>query len=150
MNFSRISGIFTLLAVFTVLGGSGLRAQNADEHLKISLKLAADTVASGGSSEILLSFTPRKGFHVNAIPPVGFALDSGSAALLADTTIVPRDTATGYLNVRDAVRQPLTISASIAPGVHELRGTLTYYYCSDEEGWCRKERHPFALSLVVR
>jgi len=27
---------------------------------------------------------------------------------------------------------------------------MTYYYCSDKEGWCRRVRLPFTASVVVR
>jgi hypothetical protein len=139
-----------LLCLFALAAPPRADGQDASEHLKITLELSSDTIAAGGASEILLSFHPKKGFHVNAVPPVGFALDSGSVAALADTVVVARDTGTGYLDVRSKVRQPFTVAKTAPRGRSELKGQLTYYYCSDEEGWCRREKLPFSLPVILR
>ncbi|HLB00440.1 MAG TPA: hypothetical protein VJO14_03555 [Bacteroidota bacterium] len=116
----------------------------------ISIESAADTLRAGGSSEILLRFTPDKGFHVNAVPPVGFSLDPVSAATPGDSVIVPRDSSTGYMDLRRPVRLPFIMAKSLPAGPRQLRGTVTFYYCSDEEGWCRRVKRPFSLPLFIR
>jgi len=149
---SRIGkpALLSILSVFMLTVASRSGAQEAGEHLKISLETASDTLSAGATSEILLTFRPRKGFHVNAVPPMGFAVDSGALATLADTIIIHRDTATGYLDTRQKVRQTFSIVESPATGPYKLNGTLTYYYCSDAEGWCRREKTPFSLPIYIR
>jgi len=142
--------LICLICLWGLSGGARANAQNEEDHLKISLELAADTLGAGAGSEILVRFRPDKGFHVNAVPPVGFELDSGAVATLTDSVTVPLDTATGYLDTRREVRQPFTLSRSATNGKAELTGTMTYYYCSDEEGWCRRVKLPFSASLYVR
>ncbi len=142
--------LFSLCGLLAPAGISPVNAQDEDDHLKISVEIAADTLAAGTASELLVTFRPKKGFHVNAVPPVGLELDSGVVATLADSVIVPRDTATGYMDTRGTVRQRFTLLGSAAAGRTELSGTLTYYYCSDEEGWCRRVKMPFSRNVVVR
>lgn len=148
-NFAVIC-LFCLWGLAVITGGSRAVAQDDETHLKISIGIAGDTLGPGAASEILVSFRPGKGFHVNAVPPVGFELDSGSVATLADSVTVPRDTSTGYMDTRMKVRQGFTISPKAVPGPAEIAGTLTYYYCSDVEGWCRRVKLPFSRSVYVR
>jgi hypothetical protein len=150
IGYIKKPALLTLFSALLFTGASQSCAQEADEHLKISLELASDTLTPGAASEIVLTIRPKKGFHVNAVPPVGFALDSGAVATLTDSLIAAQDTATGYLDVRSPVRQGFTLRASQRTGRYELAGTLTYYYCSDAEGWCRREKTPFSLPFTIR
>jgi len=142
--------LFPLCGLLAPAGISPVNAQDEEDHLRISVEVATDTLGAGAASELLVTFRPKKGFHVNAVPRVGFELDSGVAATLADSVVVPRDTTTGYMDTREPVRQPFTLLKSAAAGRTELSGTLTYYYCSDKEGWCRRVKIPFSRNVVVR
>ncbi len=121
-----------------------------DPHVRITVSALSDTLAPGSASELRIDFKPSKGFHVNAVPPMAVEFDSGSAALHGGKIVIPSDTATGYLDPGLPVRQPFSLSKSPGRGRSTLAGTLTYYYCSDEEGWCRRERLRFAVPVSVR
>lgn len=129
---------------------SGAQANGEDQHVAVALSLAQDTLRPGSDGELLVRFTPRKGYHVNAVPPVAVRFDSASPARDRGRVGIPTDTATGYLRSSEPVRRPFTLAAGAARGRAELRGVLTYYYCSDAEGWCRKENMPFALPVTVK
>ena len=116
----------------------------------IAASLSRDTLAAGSSAEMLFSFTPAKGFHVNAVPPMAVAFDSGAPAKSGGKLVIPSDTATGYLKAAGKVRQPIALLASAPKGRGEIRGALTYYYCSDAEGWCRKESMRFTVPVTVK
>ena len=38
----------------------------------------------------------------------------------------------------------------VGPGSSGISGTLTYYYCSDSEGWCRREKKQFTVAVTVK
>jgi hypothetical protein len=120
------------------------------DDVGVAVTASRDTLAPGAASEILFTLTPKKGLHVNGVPPMVVKFDSGSPAVAGDTIIIPADTATGYLKSSLPVRLPFTVAKAGARGRVEVKGVLTYYYCSDAEGWCRKENLRFALPLTVK
>ena len=45
------------------------------------------------------------------------------------------------------------LSVNVAPGTargsHDVTGTVTYFYCSKREGWCRKGTTDVAFPIAV-
>jgi len=119
-------------------------------NVGIAAALSRDTLSPGAGAEVLFTFKPKKGFHVNAVPPMAVAFDSAAPAKNGGKIVIPSDTATGYLKPASPVRQPFSLSAGAKKGRSELKGVLTYYYCSDTEGWCRKENLRFSVPLTVK
>lgn len=126
------------------------QASEPGPDVRISVSVLNDTLAPGASSEIRILFTPAKGFHVNAVPAMALEFDSASPARADAGIVIPTDTATGYLEATLPVRQPFTLPKRAGRGPATLEGTLIFYYCSDAEGWCRRERMRFVLPVVVR
>ena len=135
---------------WTSLPSSPQDARDGVAHVRIDVTTGKDTLAPGAASEILFTFAPSKGFHVNAIPAMSVQFDSGSAARPVGAISLAADTATGYLDAATPARQPFALAKDAARGRTALRGTLTYFYCSDAEGWCRRERLPFTVPVQVR
>ena len=50
----------------------------------------------------------------------------------------------------DLVKQQFQLSPGAPHGPVTLKGTLTYYFCSDKEGWCSKYKQPVEIALTVR
>lgn len=144
--------LLTAVALTWLAPGSPASAQNAEPvpDVRITVSTLSDTLAPGAASELRITFRPSKGFHVNAIPAMAVEFDSACVARTAGTIVIPADTATGYLNSVLPVRQPFVLAKSAGRGRATLGGTLTYYYCSDAEGWCRRERMRFVLPVSVR
>jgi hypothetical protein len=149
---SMKSFIFVILALIAPAPPSPAVSQpkDAEAHVGIAVTSSRDTLAAGAGAEIRIAFSPKKGYHVNAVPPMALKLDTAAPARLVDTIIIPSDTATGYLKSSLPVRQAFTLAKSAAAGRAVVRGVLTYYYCSDAEGWCRKENLPFTLPVTVK
>jgi hypothetical protein len=141
-----------LLAALSAWAPSPVAAQEkgAETHVPIAASVSSDTLAPGAGAEVRFTFTPKKGYHVNAVPPMAVAFDSASPARNSGKIVIPSDTTTGYLKSSQPVRQPFTLAASAPKGRTALKGVLTYYYCSDAEGWCRKENLPFTLPVTVK
>jgi hypothetical protein len=52
-----------------------------------------------------------------------------------------------YLDPSKAIVQRFTVDTPPRSGPVTLKGILTYYYCSDAEGWCSRFRQPFTVTL---
>ena len=146
------SFIFVIPVVLCIAGTTRAVSQDAEKepHVSIAVAAARDTLAPGAGTEILFTFSPKKGYHVNAVPPMAVQFDSTSPARAGGKIAIPADSATGYLRTSLAVRQPFTLARSAERGRAELKGVLTFYYCSDAGGWCRKENLRFTLPVTVK
>jgi len=54
-----------------------------------------------------------------------------------------------YLDLTLPVTFPVTLGSGTPRGSHEARGTVTYFYCSKREGWCRKGTAEVAFPITV-
>ena len=43
-----------------------------------------------------------------------------------------------YLDLTFPVVFPVSVLVSVPAAAQTVKGSLTYYYCSHREGWCRK------------
>jgi hypothetical protein len=155
MTFRRITALLALVAAAAgarPAAAQGTAAPSGADDVHVTVKLAAspDTLRPGAGAELLIAFSPKKGYHVNAVPPVSVSFDSAAPAREEGKLAIPSDTATGYLKSSLPVRRPFRLTPSAGRGPAKIGGVLTYYYCSDAEGWCRKENMPFAVPVVVR
>ena len=96
----------------------------------------------------MITFKPVEGIHINLQPALSFSLDSASLATLSGGLALPKGGP--YLNTSAPVMQRFTISGKARPGRLMLKGTLTYFYCSDKEGWCSRFKQPVEIALTVR
>jgi hypothetical protein len=46
--------------------------------------------------------------------------------------------AAGFYEPGAPVTFPVALGPGASPGPHEVKGTVTYFYCSKRDGWCRK------------
>ena len=139
--------------VLAMLSSWLMAQQGADpglvSHVKVYASLSKQTFKSGETGELRLTFSPEEGYHINANPPVEFTIDSGKVVLLKGELTQTVDRSNGYLSTRSPVRQTLYVPSTVAPGVHVMKATVTYYYCSDLEGWCVRFRQPVLLSFTL-
>lgn len=119
--------------------------ENKYVHVYTSVKPA--TIKAGGNAEILFTFATQEGIHINLDPPIEVELDKKFATL--GKLDVPKAKGIEYLNLKKPVKQSFTLNKKLKPGKHLLKGTLTYFYCSDEEGWCSRFQQAIQLNIVV-
>jgi hypothetical protein len=139
--------------VLAMLPSGAMAQQGADPglipHVKVYASLSKQAFKGGETGELRITFSPEEGYHINANPPVEFAIDSGKAVLLKGELTQPVDRSNGYLSTRSPVRQTVYVPGTVAPGIHVMKATVTYYYCSDREGWCVRYRQPVSLSFTL-
>jgi hypothetical protein len=122
---------------------------SSNEYVRLEVRPVPGKMRPGSSGHIELRFLPSPGIHVNADPPVAFSLDSAGAAVLKGKPVITKDSTTGYLSTTVPVRQEMALPRKTAPGQLTVRGTVTYYYCSDDEGWCNREKEPVEFTIAV-
>ena len=145
----RNIGILTAILCFVGFPDAGMDILTGNSYVKLEVKLSRETAKPGGSGEIRITFAPVEGIHVNADPPVEFRFDSTSEVVLQGTPRLVVDKRTGYLSTAAQVKQGFLVPRTVKPGTQQLKGVITYYYCSDTEGWCTKFTQPVELSLTI-
>ena len=132
-------------ALSTTAGSESRSAKNT--NVASVVRLNKNRLHAGTEGEILITLTPNKGIHINLDPPLSIVLDSSDAISSVGNADVPKkDT---VLDVSKPIRLSFSLSKKIKPGSVTIRGTVTYFYCSEIEGWCSKFRQPFEVKLTV-
>src|SRR5712692_5873412 len=117
-----------------------------NEYVKCEIVLHEKELKAGSSGYLLISFKPKKGIHVTTDPAFHLSLDTLQQFFSLGKAEFSED-ANGYLNSGKTVRQPLTVAKKVMPGSYVVKGTLVYYYCSENDGWCSRFRQPVELTL---
>ena len=89
---------------------------------------------------------PRTGVRIG--PRVALhAAGELAAALDGADLVAVAISSEGVLEV--ARRAAATLAPGTPRGSHDARGTVTYFYCSKREGWCRKGTAEVAFPIAV-
>lgn len=145
--------ILTLITIWILIPftqQSIIKPSSDNEHVNIKITLKNKTVGSGDTSEILFNFKPNKGYHVNVIPILSVKIDSNNIIASTGKLNIPSGKNKEYVDTSKPVRLPIIFRKDLKDGTHYLKGTLTYFYCSDAEGWCAKYNQPFLLKINIK
>lgn len=135
----------------------------------LALVLAGTSPQMAGHFDVTGRFVPRKGtdggdvavtfvarnpdVHINENPAPRLKLDP-EQKVLADKPRKgtppppPRPGEARYLDLTFPVLFPVTLAAPTAPAT--VKATVTYFYCSQREGWCRKGTDDLELPIGGR
>ena len=155
MRMSVVAFLLAVMVSLTTKGVAGVKPAN--EFIQISVRAEKDSLKAGGQGKLLFTITPKAGFHVNLEPPISLALaEEKNFTLLAkkfipDSTIKEITTKDGYkiFNPKAPVAFNFKVAKSLKPGKHTLQAKLTYYYCSDAEGWCSFTTETFPITITI-
>lgn len=99
----------------------------------------------GANGAVAVSFIPQDpDVHVNEEPAPRLKLDPSQAVLVDKQPSAPSRTPTfdpetaRYLDPKVPVSFPVALAATASKGTQSVKATVTYFYCSKREGWCRK------------
>jgi hypothetical protein len=123
-------------------------ASGAGAHFDVSAKF--QPTKSGG--EIAVTFAPKTpDVHVNVkpAPRLKLALDQKVLVDRPASAEMGKD-AGPYLDAAWPVVFPVAVGPGTPPGTHDVRASVTYYYCSKREGWCRKGTAELEVPVTVR
>ena len=110
----------------------------------------------GATAAVAVVFdTKDPDVHVNRDPAPRLVLDPEQRVLLDKQP--PRARRGGSADVEAAgfyePGTPVTFAVAVAPGApkgeHEVKGTVSYFYCSKRDGWCRKGTSELEIPVSV-
>jgi hypothetical protein len=145
--FSRMTAFIAALSVSWLIAPSvpaGDSASLADVRaLKVRL-------APGDSTQFLVSFRVGDGLHINAEPPVELKIvapESGVTAVGSpEQSRVPES---GVLDLTSPVRQLFRLAPTLEDGPIDLTVTVSYFICSEADGWCRMRTDTSMVAIMV-
>ena len=121
-----------------------------NRFVKVDVSLADTLLQPGSKGKILVLFTPVDGIHINADPPVSVKINRNRLMSLRGDPDITTDKETGFLSASTPVEQRFSVSQTAVAGEHRITGTIVYYFCSDTEGWCRKQSQAVTFRLNIR
>ena len=139
-------------AVLALVPAAGLAT---DEHFNVSAAYVppAKAGAPGAVAVAVLSADPD--VRINQEPAPRLKLDPGqnvlvdrqpaAAARKAESAGEPK-----YLDTTLPVNFPVSLNPKAPKGEQMVKGTVTYFYCSKTEGWCRKGTADVEIPVSVR
>jgi len=110
----------------------------------------------GEEAAVVVSLVPQQeGIVVNERPAPRLALDPDQKVLVdrqppkkaGGPPPVPGEA--HYLDPKVPVRFPVALAAGASAGQHTVKAVVTYFFCSKEQGWCRKGKTPVDLTVTV-
>jgi hypothetical protein len=110
----------------------------------------------GGAAAISVMLQPKDpAVHVNETPAPRLKLDAAQNVLVdrqAPSRGTPSfDPATAkYLDPAIPVLFPVALKDGVAKGVHDVKASITYFYCSKTAGWCRKGTTEVDVPVTVK
>ena len=142
------------LVLVLLLGTPAPRVSEAgtgtNKYVSCVAAVSDSVVDRGGSVTISFMLRPVDGVHVNSDPTPDFSLLQSDKSIAADTLRFAVDASTGHLNSEKSLTCVLSISKNSSTGIRTLHGTLSYFFCSDEKGWCNHFEQPVTIHIRIR
>jgi hypothetical protein len=143
-----------LAVVFSLLAPLAASAA-APQHFGVSAAYAPPAKGQSNGNVAVTFEAKDPEVHINQEPAPRLKLDPGQAVLV-DKQPPPAkgnlsfDPATAkYLDLTFPVLFPVAVRPDAAKGVHSIPATVTFFYCSKREGWCRKGSTEVAFPVRV-
>lgn len=118
-------------------------------HFAISAEYRPGKTA--GTGEVAVTFSPKDpDVKINTTPPPRLKLDEGQKVLAEKPA--PKKAAAPdekYLDLTFPVVFPVSVTAPVS-SEQNVKGALTFYYCSHREGWCRKGTADVEIPVKTR
>lgn len=146
------------IATFTLVLITSLLQANAGNHtsaydnqdVRFEFTLNRSEYARGDTGTIFVFLTPNEGVHVNTEPPIECEFGKQSHITFGTKTVMPKDSATGYLDAQQPVAISFMLDKKTPAGAYTIHGKLKYFFCSEKEGWCKQFVQPLTLKIQVK
>lgn len=143
--------VMTLVLAATLFDGGAPPA-----HFDVTASFNAPRRNAPG--EVAVQFVARDpDVKINEVPGPRLKLSAGPATMAPapakgpGAKAAPAGAEPGhYLDLTLPVTFPVTLDPAATKGAHDAKGTVTYFYCSKREGWCRKGTAEVAFPIAVR
>jgi hypothetical protein len=146
--------ITALISAFLLPGALQMTPQAMPSpHFDVSAAYEAPA-KKGAPANIVFEFKkkdPDVDINEEPAPRVKFAAGSVLVAPKAPKSsgVIPDPATAHYIDLSKPVRIPVTTAPDAAKGLSTVKTTLSYFYCSKRENWCRKGTADFDLAVVL-
>lgn len=140
----KINLLFFLLASSFVI----IHAEDENEYVQVNYLIKPSILKPGDEAKLIINFQPTKGILINLKPPITLEIDNKVATL--KNIELPKSKSGEYLDHNKPVTQTIKLNKNLKPGKVKIKGNLTYFYCSEKEGWCTKTKQPIELNITVK
>ncbi len=142
--------MWTLVLAVLVSGAQLTNAGSLPQILTPAFKSSAPLHA-GKRGEVTVSFTGLKDYRIDRLLPITLKLTPISGVTLLKTEIKSSSedskSKDGYYVDLAALKIPLTASK---PGNYEIPGKLTYFFCSEKDGFCSRQILDVRVPVVAQ
>lgn len=135
--------IFIILSQFLIT-----LAEDENEHVQVNYLIKPSVLKPGDEAKLIINFQPAKGILINLKPPITVEIDKKIAIL--KNIELSKSRSGEYLDHNKPITQIIKLNRNIKPGKVKIKGNLTYYYCSEKEGWCTKANQNIELNITVK
>lgn len=123
------------------------------QHFEVTAAYEAPA-KKGATANLLFQFKQKDpDVYINEEPAPRIKFAAG-APLVAppppkSSGVIPDPANVKYLDLAKPVRFAVTPATDAAKGMSRVKTTLSYFYCSKRENWCRKGTADFDLAVVL-
>ncbi len=109
----------------------------------------------GGQAAVAVLFTPLDpDVRINQDPAPRLKLSLEQAVLLQKPAAAPpavpvEPGVARYLDTDTPIRFPIAMAPGASKGKQSVKASVSYFYCSKTEGWCRKGASEIEFPVVV-
>lgn len=119
--------------------------------------MSPKNLSRGQEGKIILKLTVQEGLTVNPQPSFSIEFNPCEAIIFSKEAFTDADLdieileemGEEYLNLKNPVEIPFTVSPDAEKGKPLLEGKIKYFVCSKEEGWCLKSSSKFSVSVSI-
>jgi hypothetical protein len=134
-----------------LLAALGLLLLAPPAHFEVTAAFTAKGAAQG---EVAVTFTGKDSdVRINETPAPRLKLDPGQVLQEVPPAPAAREGGGGpagkYLDTTWPVVFPVTVARPASQGAQSVKGSVTYFYCSKREGWCRKGTAPVEIAVKL-
>ena len=120
-----------------------------NKYVSYAVVLKEKTLKVGETGTLLISLTPQKGFHITFEPSPSVQFATSDVVASTGKLGIIKMERDEYLDLSKPLKQPFTLSKKSKSGFAAIKGTLTYFYCSEKDRWCSKFKQPFELQITI-
>ncbi len=139
--------VFSFIFSCTLLAGD---ANKVNEYVKVDIILKQKKMKPGETGELQIKFKPKSGIHINLDPPLSIKIDSSEDIKSLGKFDIPKATKEGYFDIMKTATQHFTLLKKVKADTVLLKGVLSYFYCSDADGWCSRFKQPFEFTISIK
>ena len=140
--------VYIITLILFVFPTSSPYDEENNEYVQVSFSLKPDTLRPGSEAKIFIQFLPQKGIHINIDPPIELEIDKKVASKIKFD--YSKNKSGEYLDHNKPVVQTIKLNKNLKIGKSKLKIKLTYFYCSEEEGWCSRANKEIDLNFILK